>query len=397
MKVCILTTSFPLTKGDLSGIFMLEQGRHLINQGVEVSVVAPHHPGAPYDELMDGIRVHRFRYFLPEGLQKLCYGSGMPHNLKESNWARIQLPFLLIIFILQSIWHARNCDIIHAHWSPAGLAGLIASRLLGKPIVLTMHHGTTRPLNRIEKLILEHVDYVFCNSAFTLSHVLKTAQPKVTKVIPPGVDTQIFQPKSERSKNISLLPHIPIERPIILTIGRLIEWKGHKYLIEALRMLDEDPMPHLLIGGEGALSKELEHQVEQTGLSGRVTFLGHIPNHLTPLYYSFADIYVQPSIVDSDGNTEGLGVTLLEAMACETPCVGSKTGGIPDIIIDGQNGFLIEPADPVQLVDKISILLRDKDLRIKMGKQGRRFVEDNYSWDAKAKNLLKIYHSLIQH
>jgi glycosyltransferase involved in cell wall biosynthesis len=395
MKVCILTTSFPLNDGDLSGIFIREQGRHLVQQGIKVTVVAPHHAGAPKKEVMDEMVVHRFRYFLPEGSQRLCYGSGMPHNLKESFWSKTQLPFLLFTFILHAIRHARDCDVIHAHWSPAGLAGLIASKILGKPIVLTMHHGTIQTLTKIEKIILEQVDYVLCNSAFTLAHVLETAKPKATKVIPPGVDTQTFQPQAENMTNDRLLQELPTGHLIILAIGRLIELKGYKYLIEALRLLPEDTPAHLLIGGDGALRQTLESQVKQNGLSDRVTFLGHIPNHLAPLYYRRADIYAQPSIIDKNGNTEGLGVTLLEAMACEIPCVGSRTGGIPEIIVDGKNGFLVEPKDSRQLADKLALLLRNKDLRITMGKQGRRFVEDNYSWEAKAKDLAEIYAGLI--
>jgi glycosyltransferase involved in cell wall biosynthesis len=68
-----------------------------------------------------------------------------------------------------------------------------------------------------------------------------------------------------------------------------------------------------------------------------------------------------------DNHTEGLGIALLEAMACKTPCVGSRTGGIPEIIIDGKNGLLVEPTDLLQLAEKISVLLKDKDLRIRMG------------------------------
>ncbi|MFH1079367.1 MAG: glycosyltransferase family 4 protein [Pseudomonadota bacterium] len=394
MKVCILTTSFPLGHGDLSGIFILEQGRHLVKQGIKVVVVAPHHPGAPKHEVMDGMSVHRFPYFLPEKLQKLCYGSGMPYNLKESSWSQIQLPFLLATFIFQAIRHARHCDIIHAHWSLAGLAGLIASKISGKPIVLTMHHGNTQTLTKIEKVVLEQVDYVLCNSAFTLSHVLETAKPKVTKVIPHGIDTRTFQSQTENMANGHLPKELPAEHLVILTIGRLIELKGHKYLLEAFRQLPEDTHTHLLIGGDGGLRQTLENQVEQSGLSDRVTFLGHVPNHLTPLYYRRADIYAQPSIIDKDGNTEGLGMTLLEAMSCETPCVGSRTGGIPEIVLDGKTGFLVEPKDSLQLAEKISILLRDKDLRMNMGKQGRRLVEDNYSWEVKAKELVEIYDDL---
>jgi glycosyltransferase involved in cell wall biosynthesis len=247
----------------------------------------------------------------------------------------------------------------------------------------------------LEKVILERVDYVLCNSRFTLANVLKSSKPKKTKVIPPGVDVHKFQPYSEEIVDEHLVSKIPTDYPIIFTVGRLIELKGHKYLIEAFRSLTEDPLPRLVIGGDGPLRNELELCVKEYNLSDRVTFLGHVPTHLTPFYYSMADIYVQPSIIDNDGNTEGLGVTLVEAMACETPCIGSDVGGIPDIIVDGQNGLLVTPADPVQLANKISILLKNNDLRLQMGKQARDFVKENYSWQAKAEELAEIYSCLI--
>ncbi len=83
-------------------------------------------------------------------------------------------------------------------------------------------------------------------------------------------------------------------------------------------------------------------------------------------------------------------------MACGTPCIGSKVGGIPDIIRDGENGFLVNPADPEQLAEKISLLLQAKDLREEIGGKGRKFVEENYSWNVKAGELMEIYGRLLQ-
>lgn len=102
MKVCILTTSFPLGKGDISGMFVLEQARHLIKHGAAVCVVAPHHDGVVHHEDMNGIEVHRFRYFLPEKLQKLCYGSGIPNNIREFPWTKLQLPLLVFLFTIHA-------------------------------------------------------------------------------------------------------------------------------------------------------------------------------------------------------------------------------------------------------------------------------------------------------
>jgi len=396
MKVCILTTSFPLGKGDISGMFVLEQARHLMKQGALVSLLAPHHAGSPDYENMNGIQVHRFRYFLPEKLQKLCYGSGMPNNIRQFPWTKLQLPLLVLLFTIQAIRHARGCDVIHAHWSIAGIAGFIAARLLGKPIILNIHQGTLRDFTKIERVLLENVDYVVFNSSYTLSHALKYAKPVAFSIVPPGVDTDKFQRRLSSKTGIETLPSGITGKPILFTLGRLVEWKGHKYLIKAIRLVNEKYKVHLLIGGEGSLRQELGSLVREKGIEDCVTFLDHIPGHLMNIYYSFADIYVQPSIIDKDGTTEGLGVTILEAMACETPCIGSNVGGIPDIIRDGENGFLVNPADPEQLAEKIIILLNNKELRERMGKWGRTFVEENYSWYAKASELMEIYDRLVQ-
>lgn len=396
MNVCILTTSFPLKKGDISGMFVLEQARHLVELGAEVHVVAPHHHGAPFREGMKGINVTRFRYFLPGRLQKLCYGSGIPNNLREFAWVKVQLPFLLLFFTMQAIRHVRRCDVVHAHWSIAGLAGLLAAKTWGKPIVLNMHQGTTRNLSIIENFLLEQVDYLVTNSSYTLSHVMKSARPRAAGIIPPGVDTRRFQPLARTGEARSLLPEKSRAHPIIFSLGRLVEWKGHTHLIEALRLLSEEPVPHLLIGGEGTLRQDLGRQVREKGLEDRVTFLDHIPGSLVASYYSLADVYTQPSIIDRDGTTEGLGVTLLEAMACGVPCVASRVGGIPDIIDDGENGFLVEPGNPHELAEKIGVLLRDEGLRRNMGEKGRLFVEEKYSWKAKARELMEIYRGILR-
>lgn len=396
MKVCILTTSFPLRKGDISGMFVLEQARHLIKHGASVSIVAPHHLDSPVDEDMKGVRVHRFRYFLPERLQKLCYGSGMPNNIREFPWTKLQLPLLVLLFTIQAIRHARGCDVIHAHWSIAGIAGFIAARILGKPIVLNIHQGTIRDFTKIERILLENVDYVVFNSSYTLSHVMRHTKPRAFRIVPPGVDTDKFQRRSSLPTDANILAPGIMGKPVLFTLGRLVEWKGHRHLIGAVRLVNDIMNVHLLIGGEGTLRRELGNLVKERGLESQVTFLGHIPGHLMNVYYSLADIYIQPSIIDKDGTTEGLGVTILEAMACCTPCIASRVGGIPDIIRDGENGFLVNPADPEQLAEKICLLLKDKDLRERIGREARKFVEENYSWNAKASELMGIYDQLVQ-
>lgn len=397
MRVCILTTSFPLYKGITIGAHVLQQVRCLSELGVEVDVLAPHHPGAPRNEMVNSISVYRFRYMWPERWQTLCYGAGIPANLQKSLWARIQLPFLLLMLLINTLIIARRSDIIHAHWSLSGLAGALAGKLLRKPVVVTLHHGRASLRNDLAiKFVAKTADCILCNSQYTLSKLLQAAMPKDAKVISPGVDIERFHPQVDTIPFFSSESEIPRNRPLVLALGRLIEWKGFQNLIDAMGMIKTDPLPYLLIGGRGPLKNKLERQVRQNGLEGSIRIIDHIPFEFIHHYYRAADVFVLPSIIDKEGNTEGLGVVLLEALACGIPCVASNVGGITDIVQDGKNGFLVEPKDVEALADKITRLLQDKDLQQKMSEYGRNFVVNNYSWKSKALELYTTYQKLIE-
>lgn len=398
MKVCVLTTSFPLKKGVGPGIHVVEKSRNLAKLGVEVDVLAPHHPGAPRYEVIDNVNVYRFQYFIPGSWQKLCYGAGIPTNLEDSFLARLQLPLLFISFFIRAIQLARKSDLIHAHWSLAGFVGILTGKLLRKPVVLMMHHARTNMAkgNPFVKLVLEKANYVLCNSDFTASKILEIGKPKDCKVVSPGVDVDRFKSVSGLLEFYEREPDIPKDVPLIFALGRLIQWKGFTHLIDAVGLLDQEPLPYLMIGGQGPLREQLENRAQKGGIAERVKFLGYIPNKYTPLYYSVADVFVLPSIIDKQGNTEGLGVVLLESMACETPCVASNVGGITDIVIDGVNGFLVEPGNSRQIANRLSQIITDENIRESMGKQGRLMVEERFSWQAQASKILEVYRELVK-
>jgi len=142
--------------------------------------------------------------------------------------------------------------------------------------------------------------------------------------------------------------NISEEDILILTIGKFIPRKGFEYLIKAFNIIvNQRKITNikLRIGGRGPLKKKYETMIKEYGLNSCISFLGYIKDEEIPSYYIEADIFVLPSIVDDRGDTEGLGVVLLEALACHTPCIATRVGGITDIIKDGINGFLIEQKD----------------------------------------------------
>jgi glycosyltransferase involved in cell wall biosynthesis len=192
--------------------------------------------------------------------------------------------------------------------------------------------------------------------------------------------------------------NISHEDIFILAIGNFIPRKGFEYLIQAFNMIvNQKGITHIKLGmgGRGPLREQYDKMVKDFSLVNYITFLGFIEDSKMPTYYTAADIFILPSIIDYKGDTEGLGVVLLEANSCQTPVIGSRVGGIPDIIKNGINGLLAEPKNPTDLAEKIIKLVHNRKLREQMGENGRRIVKENFNWDSIAKKLIDIYVSRL--
>lgn len=398
ISVLVLTTSFPLSNSDSSGSFVFEKCKHLVRNGLQVKVISPYQKGAKRKELVEGIIVNRFRYFFPTKWQKVAYGSGIPTNIKDSFLAKVQLPLFLFSFFLFTLKEIKHYDLIHCHWSIAGLIGLIVGKLFRKKIVLMMHGAEVFVLgnNIFLKFILKNIDFMISNSTFTEEKTLELCSIKNHSVIPPGVDINRFYFQNNIPELRKFL-EIPKDDIFILAIGNFIQRKGFEYLIEAFHIIaNQQKITNikLRIGGRGPLKSKYEKIINYYSLESFVDFLGYIKDEEISSYYSEADIFVLPSIIDDRGDTEGLGVVLLEANACQTPIIGSRVGGIPDIIQDGVNGLIVKQKNAADLAKKIIKLANDKKLRIEMGENGRKIVEEYFNWDSISKQIINIYKNL---
>jgi len=400
MRVLVLTTSFPTDKKSLAGIFILDECIRLVEQGIEVTVLAPHYPGSKRSESMGGINVRRFRYMLPSRWQRLCYRAGMEPNMREGLFVRVQLAPFFLSFFLYAFWLSRKADVVHCHWSPAGLVGAVAGKyILRKPTVYMEHHGTVT-MSRVHRLILRwvlrNVDCVLANSSFTLNGMLQLAEFKRYEVLPPGIDTSRFSAQ-ERTDEFYRDVGFKRDLPLLLSVGRFIDFKGFGYLIEAIELLVHQmgrTDAQLLIVGDGPLRTNLERMVCEKGLERNIHMVGFVPTEDMPKFYSHADILIAPSIVDNQGNTEGLGLTLVEANACGVPCIGSRVGGIADVIEDGINGLLVAEKDPAQLAEKIDLLIRHPKQRSEMSEAGQRMASRKYEGHLIAKRLVQWYEEI---
>ena len=409
IKVLVLTTTFPRWRGDSTAGFVFDLSKQLSREGVDVVVLAPHHPGAEFKEEIEGFKVYRFPYFWPDRYEKLCYGGGILSNFRGSILAKIQAPFLLISELVYTLRVIRREEInlIHAHWAiPSGFIATLIGKLHKKPVVLKIYGADLYPfldknnmMGVIARWMMEYTinnaTVVVGNSTATCNTVRKISGRRDIEVLYDGVDTEIFnlEINGKRVREKYGLDGCYS----VFASGRMIERKGFRYLIEAIpyileRLLDTK----VVIGGDGPERENLERLVKYMGIGDKVIFPGVIANEDFPKYMKACDVFVLPSIVDCVGDTEGLGLVLVEAMACGTPVVGSRVGGITDIIKDGYNGFLVPEKSPEELADRIIKLLADKKLAEEFSAEGLKTVREGFTWEIIGEKCMSAYEEAVK-
>ena len=282
-------------------------------------------------------------------------------------------------------------DLIHSHftWS----MGYVGARLKEKynvPFIVTAHGYDIYDLpfrdekwrERIE-YVLNSANYVITVSNSNLECIKKLDVKTPVKVIPNGFRPDLFYPKnSEECKKILELPS---DKKAILTVGNLVEIKGHKYLIEAMNEVVKHRKDVLcIIVGSGKLKNKLEKQIKKLKLEDHVKLVGGKTHDEIPIWMNAADLFVLPSL------RESFGVVQIEAMACGKPVVVTYNGGSEEIITSGDYGLLVKPANPEELAEKILIGLdREWDYE-KIAEYAKQFT-----WENAAKNILEVYKTVL--
>lgn len=391
-KVLVLTTNFLLKDLPL-GLHIYNKCNHLTRKGIGVTIIAPHKKNEPFYEKKGKIEIIRFPYFYPFSLQKIAYNKGLVENLKSSLLAKVQLPLFFVSFVICGLIYGKKSNIIHAHWFPAGLVGLIIKKMTNKKLVLMMHHPHKK--NLLYKLILKNTDFLFANSSYVLNKTLDIYPVSKYKILPVPINHEQFLPKEN---SVIIRKKLGVEDCIfVFSAGRFIKWKGFEYLIEAFNILINKYHKKgikLRIAGRGPMEGKYRDLINHYELNESVKLIGYIINTKMPEYYNAADIFVIPSIIDENGDTEGLGLVSLEANACETPVIGTRVGGIVDVIDDGVNGFLVDQKAPYQFADKIIELSEHHNLRNAMGENGRKRIKKQFNWNNITENILNIYNQL---
>lgn len=403
-RMCVITSSFPKYKGDSStGAFIYELFRRMPVFDHEVYVLAPHSYGLAKSDVMDNVRIYRFSYSYPAYLQKLAYGHSMAENIKESRLTIFQIPTYVIFGTLRALRLIKrfHADIIVPCWTiPQGLIGVILRKITRRPVVLntfpvelSLAISKHRYLIPLLRRIFTETDLICANSEFTKKLIMSYGvSPDKVHVVYPGVNPDRYLDCQDDSakQRLGLKGSL-----VILTVARLVRRKGIKYLIEAMpRVLRSLPDTVLLIVGDGPEKSRLEEEARILGLASSVRFLGKVPEQRLIAVYQASDVFVLPAIVDSEMNTEGLGVVLLEAMSMRKPVIASNVGGIPEAVVNNETGLLVKPQDPNDLAEAVIRLLGDRELSKRMGDNGRQRVKEVFDWDIVASSFSEI---LVSH
>ena len=385
MNICVIASGYPSQSKPVLDIFIHEQAKEIVRQGLDVHVITPGTSEDLRDEVMDGVHVHRVMY----------------PNFMSSH-------FSLFVFVVKVMREAvqlnktENFDIIHSHFADsASFAGAITSKILGKPFVITAHgYAVCFPkkapiFNMFVKSALNSAKKIICVSKYTANLVSKVVEASKIEVIHNGVDMEKLTPKMSRSKfklNIGLK-----DKQIILSVANLVKRKGHNQIIRSLPwVLKSVPNLVYIIVGEGSEERALKTMVEDMDLKEKVIFAGFVPNEDIADYYNACDVFVLASRTDiEEAAVEGFGIVYIEASAMGKPVVGGRSGGTSEAVLDGTTGFLVNPNDTKELANKLFILLTDKELRKKIGGNGREIVMKNYLWKHNVKKVIKIYKGLI--
>lgn len=386
-KVLITGSTFPRWEGDTEPRFVLDYAKAL-NEYFDVTVLVPSAPGAKNEEVLEGVHVVRYRYFPIKKFETLCYPGAIMPRIRQKKVRIFLVPFLFLALFINLAKYSKQIDVVHSHWYiPQGMV----QSFINKPYIITGHGADVTALNKgvfkwLKKRTSKKAKHITAVSQHLKNVILDfsgVADDKVS-VISMGCDTKAFS-SMHRIENFFEQD----EKKVVLFAGRLAEKKGVTYLIDAVKELDVK----LVIVGDGPLKENLQKQAESLG--DKVMFLGSKTHEELRTIYASADIFVAPSITAKDGDQEGFGLVIIEAMASGLPVVASNSGGIVDIITHGKNGLLSPEKDSRCIAKNISYLVNNPEEYSKLVKNGLETAA-GYDYAQIAKKYKEIIDDILE-
>ena len=351
----------------------------------------------------------------------LTHEEGAPSKMASKPWLQLlAIPYIISgFFKCIKICRKFKPDIIHAHWPfPHAYIALGAAKLFRIPLVLNFHGAELLLIRKkkwvkpLLKFAIGQAQAVFANSSFTASKI-KALRDVTVEWSPYGTTLETKDERRETREGGSLplasatasatpssgevSPQRPSPHPVqgkfkILFVGRHIERKGIRYLIEAAKYLPRDQF-EIRIVGVGDLTEELKKLASESATpnSAEIIFTGKLSPEALANEYRTANVFTLPAIVDSKGDTEGLGVVLIEAMELGLPIVASNVGGIPDVVVNSVSGILVPEKNPQALASAYKRLAAEPELVKQLLAGSRKRIAECFTWDGIIERQIAVY------
>ena len=303
---------------------------------------------------------------------------------------------------LERFFRERKFDVVHTHSSKAGILGRIAARRAGVPVVVHTVHGQAftpyeKPWKNFiyrvaERIAARRSDRIFAVAQAMIDQCVeaKVAPRELYKVVYSGMDTRQFadsRPDPELRRELG----IPEGARVIAVVARLFPMKGYEYVIPAFAGLSREfPDLRLLVVGDGPMYDALHRQIGELGLTGRVHFAGLVPPDHVHRYLALAGMLWHLSL------REGLPRSVVQALASGIPAVGFRLDGTPEVVLDGETGYCVEPENVSGVMEATRRILTTPGLSRSMGENGRRLVLERFDWHRMAEILEQEYLELYR-
>lgn len=394
--ILFLTQTYPRFDGDTSGPFIRDLARGLVRAGDRVTVLTPHAEDVEERWLDDGVEVRSFRY-APERWELLGYSRSLEKDETMKAGAMAVTPLYLAGArrAVSKALKAGAYDLIQAHWVVPN--DLVACHFADRVPVAVGLHGSDvflaeKPgLRRWVRSALKRTRVLTGCSPELVDRVCRVGFPtERARVIPYGVNSEAFAPDTERRGIWRSKLSIPMDAPMLMSVGRMATKKGYQVMLEEVdALMTAIPDLHVVLAGAGDRLQEFKDK--SAAYASRIHFPGAVYRDTLPDLYRAADAFVLPAVHDPKGNVDGLPNVILEAMASGLPVVATSISGIPLAVEDGVNGRLIPEKDPRAVVEAIQDVLSDLDRARSMGRAGRRKTVAELSWDSVAARYRQAY------
>ncbi|MCC9077574.1 glycosyltransferase [Litorilinea aerophila] len=401
LKICFITSSYPVDANDGSARFIHSMAQALVDRGHHVDVVLPYQ--ARLKKWPDKVRLFPFHYIWPASLAIMGYAQATHSDKKLRRLAYALAPGFAMqqIRTLLQLHRKFRYDVLHGHWViPNGVTAAWVSKHIKRPLLISLH-GSDIFFATKHPLLKRAAQYAFarasavtaCSPSLYNGALALGAQVERMHLLPYGVDAERFHVVTAEERAIVRQQlGIASSQIVVSFIGRLVEKKGGEYLIKALPLV-RSCLPDILclIGGTGPEYSRLCGLVERYGLRDSVRFLGNLEWNQVATLLKATDIFVAPSIHDTEGNVDGLPNTILEAMASGCSIVATNLPGISLAISDGIHGRLVAERNHEALARAIIQLGHDGGLRATLGANARYRAIQKFSWNVVAAKLATFY------